>query len=105
VEQIVLGNGRIVSPYEFMPDELPGIRASAAVQVSPTEVRILIVKEDAFREDLLAISCRETEELLGQACRVTWEFLDRLPGTPAERLRRVAGEGRGPRPGPGSLGA
>ena len=105
VEQIVLGNGRIVSPYEFMPDELPGIRASAAVQVSPAEVRLLIVKDDGFREDRLAVSCRETEELLDHACRVTWEFLDRLPGTPAERLHRVAGGRRPPPSAPGSVGA
>lgn len=96
VERIVLPNGRVASPYEFMPDELPGIRASAAVQVAPGEVRLLIVPEPGFREERIASFCRQSEEDLERALRVTYELLDALPGTPAERLRRVAAGQAGP---------
>jgi phenylacetate-coenzyme A ligase PaaK-like adenylate-forming protein len=99
VEQIVLTNGRIVSPYEFMPDELAGIRASAAVQIDATEVRILVVPGEGFREEELAAFCREAERLFDGAIRVSRELLPELPGTPAERLRRVR---RAPLPDAGS---
>jgi phenylacetate-CoA ligase len=89
VEQIVLPDGRLVSPYHFMPDEVAGVRASAAVQTGPREVRILVVPEAGFREEELAAMCRVYEERTGGACRVTWEIVESLPGTPAERFRRV----------------
>ncbi len=90
VELIRLPNGRIASPYELMPDELPGIRASAAVQAAPDELRLLVVPEPGFSEERLRRFCEDAEGFLDRTMRVTYELLDALPGTPAERLRRVS---------------
>lgn len=90
VELIRLPNGRIASPYELMPDELPGIRASAAVQAGPDELRILVVPDPGFSEERMRRFCDEAVECLDRTMRVTYELVDALPGTPAERLRRVA---------------
>ncbi|MBZ0268799.1 AMP-binding protein [bacterium] len=89
VEQIVLAGGRIASPYEFMPDDVPGIRSSMAEQVSPDAVRILVVPDADFLAARLDTWCAEIAASLDHAVRVTWEQVDRLPDTPAERLRRV----------------
>lgn len=89
VDQIVLAGGRIVSPYEFMPDDVPGVRNSMAEQISPDAVRILAVPDHDFSAERLTEWCAGISAGLDHLVHVTWERVDELPGTPEERLRRV----------------
>jgi phenylacetate-CoA ligase len=88
-DQIVLPDGRIVSPYWLMPDEVPGIRQYQVIQETLNEVRILVVRGDDFHEDRLEEARRQYQESIGEQCRVRVEYVDVIPPDPAGRLRRV----------------
>ena len=92
VDQIVLEDGRVVSPYQFMPDEIPGIATYRVQQIEPGEVRLLVVPGPQFAEADLRTACRRYERDLDGACRVTYRLLDQLPPESREGNRIVRSE-------------
>jgi phenylacetate-CoA ligase len=78
-EQIELRDGRMVSPYHFLPDEVEGIVTYRVRQVRPDEVCLLVVPGHGFEESALRRACAGTERNLGGACRVHYRLLDALP--------------------------
>ena len=89
VDQVVLRDGRIVSPYHFMPDEVKGIDTYRITQTRPDEIQLLVVPGRGFAEEDLKRACAEYESDLGGACQVSYRLLRSLPAETAEGQRRV----------------
>jgi phenylacetate-CoA ligase len=89
VDRLVTPTGGIVSPYQFMPDEIEGIVEYQIVQDQPGNIRILVVPSPSFRPEKLAAACREYEEDLEHRCRVAFETVETIPTEPGQEFRRV----------------
>ncbi len=89
VDRIITPSGGIMSPYQFMPDEIDGIIEYQIVQEAPGRIRLLVVPTSGFLPERLAEACREYERDMDHRCRVAFETVDVIPTAPGKEFRRV----------------
>ena len=78
VSPLVAGDGTLLSPYSFMPDEIPGIDQYRIVQEGPERIRILVVPGRGFRPEALEEAQRDYESGVRHACHVVFELRNSL---------------------------
>ena len=90
VDEFVLPNGRSISPYTFMPEDMGSVVVEyQVIQESVDLIRILIVRGEGFNEDTLQDFLRECREDVGDQCKVSIEYVSAIPVSEGNFRRRV----------------
>lgn len=77
-DPLIGADGRLLSPYTFMPDEIEGIAQYRVIQERPDLVRVLVVPGACFQADALERARRKYQQRLGTRCRIEFELRESL---------------------------
>jgi phenylacetate-CoA ligase len=75
----VLPDGTRVSPYWFMPDEIPGIREFRVIHESAELVKIFVVMEEGSSRDAMEAERLSQQDYVGSQCRIAVEYVNSIP--------------------------
>lgn len=93
VDSLTLEDGSEISPYSFMPDDIPGVLAYQIVQADPHQIRIYVVPGADLDSDRLERERNAYEALLEGRMAFTFHPVETLPRERSARERRLMAPG------------
>ena len=79
IENILLPDGKLASPYLFMFDEVPGVSQYKIVEDQPGKIRLLVVKKDGFCTNSMTYFLNKMQAYTGDQCQISVDFVNHIP--------------------------